>query len=398
MGKPNRTPIVTRSKSKSENLGLSTSSITLERRRRIKIDTVKASTAMEEQIKQLQLEQAKLEKQQADFKKKQDEWMSQRAQACDHDDLVKQIQMLQAEKEAQTQIVNQLRLSQNVSQSADPTNRLIGSLVTHFQSLQLDIKAPKFSDEDSQNPLEFLSELENYFTISNVPEAQRLWVVNSILSGRAKIWYDINKDSCNTFGSFKRAFKEEFYSVQHQVKVKSRWAARRYKSQDGSLRSYFGKQNREAKYFEPKSSTYEINYAIVQQLPYRVRDILAAIDFSNTKLILSTLANIDSSFDEKENEKTKNQAYNKKPSNSNGQSQSQSGSFQFYNNKPPQISQISFSGNAQNSNQQPNYNAQTANYVYRNNTQPSFQMPNTRFPPPVQNNQINTRYNNQHLN
>jgi hypothetical protein len=389
MGKLNHTPIVTRSRAIVSQLRASSTPSPISRPGKLKKTPKNLSLTMEEQMKQLQLQQEKINRQTEELKRLQQELQTQQ-------ELAKQVTELRREKAAQAEALNELRENRNVPE-VDMTSRLLGGLVNHFQCLQLEIKAPKFSEDDNQNPLQFLHELENYFSVSNISEAQKLWTVNSSLSGRAKTWWDINKDICDDYENFKNLFKEEFYSVQYRVKSKNRWSARRYRLSDGNLRSYFNKQNREAKYFEPKLSGYEINYAIIQQLPFRIRDILATVDYSNTKLILQTLANLDSSQEEKDNKQGNNQK-------SVDHNSPQIRNLNMIQRNSKQASHELYNHNGlRDYSRQHGYNSGQLETVCTNTYQPNFILPNTKYPPPIfHNTQIQSsssdRYNSQPLN
>lgn len=54
------------------------------------------------------------------------------------------------------------------------------------------------------------------------------------------------------------------------------------------------------KYFAPEMDRYDINYTIIKQLPVRVKDILATIDYKDTDKISQTLLRIDASQKERE--------------------------------------------------------------------------------------------------
>ncbi|XP_046422345.1 uncharacterized protein LOC124180641 [Neodiprion fabricii] len=173
MGKSNANIIGTRSRAKTLSLHTTTTLVTIDRRRKT-TQSIPLDKVMEEQLKQLRLEKVKLERLKDELKKQQEDLNSR-------SELAKQVTLLQKEKESQARILNELRRGSS-SQQVDTTTQLMGGLMNHFQCSQLEIKAPKFSDEKNQNPLEFLADLENYFN--------------------------------------------------YQVKAKSKWAARRYKSQE----------------------------------------------------------------------------------------------------------------------------------------------------------------------
>lgn len=170
--------------------------------------------------------------------------------------------------------------------------QLLNGLVNHLQYLNINIKVPKFSD--NINPLEFLNDLEKYFRFKNVRPEHQLVVIESLIDGRVKLWYEIVKDTLFDFNSFKSAFKNEFYSIPVRVKFKSQWMSRKYnKTTDGTMQTFFYKQLREARYFDPPLTPYEINYSIMQQFPPSTRVALSAVNLSDSNLVAQALFQID---------------------------------------------------------------------------------------------------------
>ncbi|KAK2577556.1 hypothetical protein KPH14_000789 [Odynerus spinipes] len=74
------------------------------------------------------------------------------------------------------------------------------------------------------------------------------------------------------------------------------------------MAEYFQGQIREAQYFDPPLTSYEINYSIIQQYPMRIRETLAVINYENTDAILQALEQVGEFQDEKynQNERRKN--------------------------------------------------------------------------------------------
>lgn len=99
-----------------------------------------------------------------------------------------------------------------------------------------DLKAPKFSNENESNPREFIESLEKYFNVKNIPNNQKMQVVEAALQGKAKIWIDLQNNLQN-YDAFKVRFIEAFYSVPVMCKVKTNWSNRKYR--EGSLLLYF---------------------------------------------------------------------------------------------------------------------------------------------------------------
>ncbi|XP_048514938.1 uncharacterized protein LOC125501868 [Athalia rosae] len=196
-------------------------------------------------------------------------------------------------------------------------DQVVSGLVKHLQYLHIDVKVPKFSENG--HPVDFLEDLERYFKYKNVRGDHRLLVIESILEGRVKIWYEVTKGIINDYEAFRLAFEAEFYSIPVQVRFKNQWLSRRYRQQDGSLLTYFYKQLRDTRHFQPKLPTYEINYLIAQQLPSRVRTALATVDLANTNLVVQVLSQLDEvheEYEKRESGRVNGHHYNNQGQNS----------------------------------------------------------------------------------
>lgn len=83
--------------------------------------------------------------------------------------------------------------------------------------------------------------------------------------------------------------------------MKSDWLARRTDDSRDTLQTYFLNQIKEAQYFLPSFQKYELYFTIIQQLPMRVREILATVDFNDYNEISQFLSQLDFAFQEKVN-------------------------------------------------------------------------------------------------
>lgn len=326
---------------------------------------------MEEERKRLDEERKKIDEERAELER-----IMRDKQA--NDELTAEVNRLRIENEEQRRLVERTQAQHVLHQQGDVESRFVSGLINRLQNFNIDIKMPKFSGEDSTNPREFLSDLEKYFIVKNVPEEQKIWVVHSTLEGRAKIWIDGRRSRINNYTGFKAAFIQEFYSTAIQIREKNRWSQRRYKQSDGNLRTYYLKQVKEAQYFEPKMSDYEINYSIVQQMPYRIKESMIAIDFSKTAVIEAALSQLDAIQEEKDNDQKRRLFASNKDNDS--------------------FAKTVGLGNKQNYPNQQGYNVQqqTSNsYQYPNSYQNSasnfanFTFPNVNVPPPSFNNSNN---------
>lgn len=302
-----------------------------------------------------------------------------------------------------TNIQNERQQIQHDEQRTPNENgQVVNGIVSHLQNLHLNIEVPKFNEE--RNPLEYLENLERYMSLKNVREEYKMTVLENILEGRVKTWYQVTKNAITNFGVFKAHFRKEFYAIPNRVQFKNLWFSRKYKVNDGSMQSYFYKQIREAQYFEPPLSAYEINYTIVQQLPLRVKTNLAAINFAETNAVSRALAQLDMSQEEfshqkefKNNQKTITHGINQVYCTSSRQIEIENEKRKYNTN--PHRGNDRMMKNYRNHGQQQQtqlnqnrYNENNfGNYNYAYNPMPDFRVP----PPSWQQGQFATDISNQ---
>lgn len=96
----------------------------------------------------------------------------------------------------------------------------IETIISSVQNFNVDIKIPKFKDESTLNPMEFVEGLEKFFKIKNIKEDRKMLVVEHSLEGRASLWLDLRKE-IQSYNEFKERFLDEFYSVPVRVQFKN---------------------------------------------------------------------------------------------------------------------------------------------------------------------------------
>ena len=226
------------------------------------------------------------------------QWMRERSE------LRGELEQLRAELASQRSMIavanesraNSCATSTN-SQSEGDMRTMVAGLIDHLQYTRLDMPTPRFCENTQSNPIEFLSDIERFFRCKGVREEQMLVVIETLLSGRARTWFVVNRNNFETYAHFKRAFMDQFYSIPVQVRIRNRWRDRKYYVSEGTCLEYFYKQTKAAQYLEPRMTTYETNYCIIEQLPSRIKDILAVVDFANTNLITQALERLDNNRD-----------------------------------------------------------------------------------------------------
>ncbi|XP_043481228.1 uncharacterized protein LOC122510544 isoform X2 [Leptopilina heterotoma] len=171
-------------------------------------------------------------------------------------------------------------------------NDFMRGIVSYFDSLQVTIPLPKF-DGLNKNPIEFISDIEKYFTRKNISENLQLVIIEEALIGKARMWHDARSFPFINYQHFKNKFLEEFYSIEARMMAKSEWESRRYKSNENSLQGYYVEQLSRAKFCLSSLKEFEVNYLIIKQLPQRVREVLSTIDYNDTSRIMQALNRLD---------------------------------------------------------------------------------------------------------
>ena len=262
----------------------------------------------------------------------------------------------------------------------------ITAIIGNMQNLHVDIKLPKFSNETERNPVEFLEEMERFFKLKSINNERRMMMIEHALGGKAAIWFEL-KINFDSYEQFREQFLEEFYSIPIRVIFKNQWMDRRCSINEESLQTYYYRQVRDARYFIPKLTSYEINYSIIQQYPIWIRETLATVDYSNDRLISQTLASLD--LIRRDRPKTReNKSYN----NSSDQPRYKAptvrqlnvgrfeGEDRFQTNYEYQNRRDSWRGryyDRSGSDCQDHNNRRSSTYA-----QSQFQLPDTRYPPP----------------
>lgn len=174
---------------------------------------------------------------------------------------------------------------------------LVRGILSHFQGMQINTPMPTYNGERG-NAAEFLEKFEKYLIKKGVTNNQKLTIIEDALQGRARAWLEARTSPFIDFNHFKSSFLKEFFSIEARAELKSAWTLRKFKTSDGTLLEYFMNQRRAAKFFNPPLDEYEVNYYIINQLPQRVRDILAVIDYVDSERISQALGRLDSTHKE----------------------------------------------------------------------------------------------------
>ena len=200
-----------------------------------------------------------------------------------------------------------------VQQVVSNHNSDINSCVSAMSFSNVEVKMPKFLDENESHPLEFLDRLDKFFRIKNISADKKMSAVEIALDRNARLWLDLQNDFEN-YEAFKVAFQASFFSVPIQVKVKSNWVTREYNERrDGNFLNFYYQQYKEASYIRPIMTEYEKNYMLA----------LASANFNDASTIAHALTNLDTIRLEKQIRREHRQTAQNNNYNLNNQQNSQ---------------------------------------------------------------------------
>lgn len=160
---------------------------------------------------------------------------------------------------------------------------------------QIDIALPGFRGDLSEDPIEYLQELEQYIIFRRVPSEYQSKMIQNSLKGNARIWFDAVRHDLNDFSHFREVFRQEFLSIDTQERKRDRWRSRRYNAADSNLVNYYYGQLSEAVHLQPPMSIDEKNRIIVNQMPREVQIALAGVRLSDQRALVHVLTRIDES-------------------------------------------------------------------------------------------------------
>ena len=89
----------------------------------------------------------------------------------------------------------------------------------HGPILGNEVTLPHFSNGKNENPVQFLSALEDYFMLKATPDYQKVIIVKSALGGTVLAWYQIFIMPGTTYEAFKDAFLNFFWERRNRGRL-----------------------------------------------------------------------------------------------------------------------------------------------------------------------------------
>lgn len=156
--------MTTRSGKKLESTVYKNSSIKVVARRQSSVDS-----NMEEELR-------KIKEQLAQVNKLNAEVLELRAKQEKYDEMESELRALRLESERERQRREDARDNAN-SVGSNQNSNVISNLLMDIHRLNVEIKVPKFNDEDKKHPIEYINEIENYFRARNMGDSGKLLII-----------------------------------------------------------------------------------------------------------------------------------------------------------------------------------------------------------------------------
>lgn len=126
------------------------------------------------------------------------------------DEIIRLRQLNHVQNEQMLQFQN--RAAKNAT---DANSQLVRSLIDGLRGLTVDVKIPKFCEPE--NLQQFFEKLEKYCIIKNIQE-NRFNVIDGCFEGRARFWFESQRNNIFNYNEFKTTFLAEFFSIPIRIR------------------------------------------------------------------------------------------------------------------------------------------------------------------------------------
>ena len=137
------------------------------------------------------------------------------------------------------------------------------------------MELPHYADDKNQNPMRFLNDLENFFSLHAVPSESKMQVAKQALYGKVQAWYVMLITSEVSYEELKRMFMAEFWCPRKQNKIIARIANGRYNVKEGvSMTEYCIELGRQAKFLDPAIPIAEFIGMVTRHFSAEIRSVI----------------------------------------------------------------------------------------------------------------------------
>ncbi|CAH1163446.1 unnamed protein product [Phaedon cochleariae] len=250
-----------------------------------------------------------------------------------------------------TQVMSTLQNLPNTSNTNQDNSQL-----NNIRNSQVEMgKLPIFDTKTNLHPIDFLEQLEYYYNMNRVPFEYFKYVIANHLKGEASLWGQACLNNFYDFGSFKNAFKQQFWNEDIQDEVLDKLRKTKYEGK-GSLVQHFLLLMSSTKHLEPPLSEENLIKKIAKLFPPNISSCLVLT--RNFSEALERLRQADAYFS-REVQVSSHSHFS--PTNENRSRNFSSGYSKEYAQKPksgyrgdenrtPRVATLGVENNAKNSN------------------------------------------------
>ena len=260
-----------------------------------------------------------------------------------------------------------------------------------------EVKLPRFSGSETDHPLRYLKELEQFFILRGVPERLKISILKNSLTSNALWWSELQLTPHTTYREFKDMFIQHFWSNSRQNSVRLEIVNGKYDSRKhGSYVDYFIMMNEKAKHLQPEFQQSELFSSLARHFPSDIRAALVVTRPKDAKEMLQLLRDLQPAVNSKsravDNPQSESQSVNKTESNKfpgeraqispQSQTGGDSGNFRrpnnYYNNNNPNYNNFKQQGSPDRNNRFQR-NAQSGNWSRNSNFNKNPRINNMSF-------------------
>jgi hypothetical protein len=163
-----------------------------------------------------------------------------------------------------------------------------------FPIIQQRIKHTPPTFNGSTRPMQFLSELQQYWRATNPNEAEFEYVINACLKESVKDWWYLVRSEVNNFETFKSKFVERYWNENVQYKIKERLEFGYYNPNKGKSRvNYTINLFSNAKDLIPPPTDKEVILKLSRHFNEDLRTAILARGINNLSVLLELLEAFD---------------------------------------------------------------------------------------------------------
>jgi hypothetical protein len=153
---------------------------------------------------------------------------------------------------------------------------------------------PKFADDNTIHPVEFLARIEMYGEQQNMSECMQIALAVQNLEGVAGDWGAAFQGTWDGWAQFKASYLDMFWSEERQEEVKYQLHHDFYNKQvHGTMSAFFLSWMKRVKHLSPSISTQSFLRRVSHLFPANVENTLLAARLDTLEQTLKLLKNLD---------------------------------------------------------------------------------------------------------